>query len=155
MRALNMEHLMEWLRFSPPSAAEPACGAATAKMPEHVLPALDLSQLPSGRYAVPDGDTRLKVEVQNVDNGKWRGWVFVKDAAEYGTGQRYGAQRPGKTYDGKVATELQLILRDPKAASLAYGKLMRRCGVCGRVLEDAESVARGIGPICAVKKGWL
>ena len=44
------------------------------------------------------------------------------------------------------------ILADPKAAMVAYGKLVGKCGKCGRKLEDADSVAAGIGPVCAA--GW-
>lgn len=109
---------------------------------------LDLSGLVSGRYAVPGGDTRLKLKIDVVDKGKWAGWVFVKDAAEYGEGRKYGAQRPGQSYRGDCVEQLRAILADPFEASKAYGKLVGRCGVCGRHLEDAESVAKGIGPIC-------
>lgn len=28
-----------------------------------------------------------------------------------------------------------------------------RCSKCGRPLRDAESIARGMGPVCAGKKG--
>lgn len=110
---------------------------------------LDLSTLPEGRYAVPGGDTRLKLRVQRpTPPGKWAGWIFVADAAEYGHGNKYGRQPPGKSYSGRLIPELTAILADPKAASAAYGKLTGSCGICGRHLEDAESVARGIGPIC-------
>jgi len=116
---------------------------------------LDLSGLPSGMYAVPGGETRLKVQIDNVSNGgKWDGWVFVKDGAEYGSGDRYGSQRPGETYKGKIVDELRAIATDPFEASKAYGKLVGRCGVCHRPLEDENSVAAGIGPICAKKFGY-
>lgn len=110
---------------------------------------LDLSNLPSGRYAVPGGDTRLKIRVDNVEKGKWAGWVFVKDGAAYGNEKRYGAQRPGQTYQGEVEDALRTIAADPKAATVAYGRLVGRCGVCGRRLEDEASVEAGIGPVCA------
>lgn len=112
---------------------------------------LDLRAIPSGRYAVPGGDTRLKVRIDVVTEGKWAGWVFVKDAAEYGQGRKYGSQRPGQTYRGEIEAALRVIAADPREASAAYGRLVGACGVCGRHLEDAESVARGIGPICAGK----
>lgn len=111
---------------------------------------LDLSKLPAGRYAVPDGDTRLKVLVQRpIPPSKWAGWVFVSDGAAYGQGRKYGRQAPGKTYSGDIRVELEKIMADPKAACAAYGRLTGTCGVCGRHLEDKESVARGIGPVCA------
>jgi hypothetical protein len=100
---------------------------------------------------VPDGDTRLKVAISQGKN-KWEGFTFVKDAAEYGSQKRYGMQRPGQPYRGDIEAELAIILADPKAAMVAYGKLVGKCGACGRQLEDESSVAAGIGPICA--QGW-
>lgn len=115
---------------------------------------VDVRTIPSGRYAVPGADTRLKLQVDNLTEGKWAGWVFVKDAAEYGYGKKYGSARPGQGYRGDVEAELAAIAADPAAASAAYGRLTGTCGICGRHLEDADSVARGIGPVCAAKKGW-
>ena len=117
--------------------------------------AIDLRNLPDGRYAVPNGDTRLKVLINRSDDSKWEGFVFVSDAAAYGQRQKYGMQAPGRMYKGKIEEQLRVILADPKAATIAYGRLTNHCGCCGRVLEDAESVARGIGPVCAEKNGWL
>lgn len=114
---------------------------------------LDLSHVPSGLYAVPGGDTRLKVQIDNVRKGKWDGWVFVKDAAVYGEGRRYGSQKPGQYYKGQITEALRKIAADPMAAAAAYGHLTSTCGRCGRALEDKDSVARGIGPDCA-KKAW-
>ena len=112
---------------------------------------LDLSELRSGMYAVPNGDTRLKLRVNAPTKGKWVGWIFVDDGAEYGQRRKYGAQRPGERYVGEVVEELRIIQRDSFEASKAYGKLVGRCGVCGRMLEDEKSVAAGIGPVCASK----
>lgn len=115
---------------------------------------LDLTDLLSGRYAVPGGDTRLKLRVSRARKGtKWAGWIFVDDGAEYGQRQKYGSQRPGAMYNGKVIDELRTIMADPFEAFKAYGKLVGVCGVCGRHLEDAVSVAEGIGPICKAKFG--
>lgn len=115
--------------------------------------ALDVSGL-KGYYAVPDGDTRLKLRVKHPGkDSRFHGWVFVDDGAAYGSQQKYGSQAPGGKYRGKVQEQLRAILADPYAAQVAYGKLTGVCGHCGRPLEDAESVARGIGPICAAKYG--
>lgn len=114
---------------------------------------LDLTPLPSGTYAVPGGETRLKVRVNHVGKGKWAGWCFVDDGAEYGSRQKYGAQRPGKLYVGKVEDALEAILADPEEAMKQYGRITGTCGACGRKLEDEESVAYGIGPVCRKKFG--
>lgn len=119
----------------------------------HSTGGLDLSKVPSGLYAVPNGDTRLKVRISQGED-KWQGFTFVTDGAEYGQGRRYGMQRPGQTYRGDIQAQLTVIAADPRAAAAAYGRLVGSCGLCGRKLEDPESVARGIGPICAAKHGW-
>jgi hypothetical protein len=116
---------------------------------------LDLSSIPEGFYAVPNGATRLKVKIDRpTPPSKWSGFTFVSDGAEYGQQKKYGRQAPGKLYTGDIKDALRAIAADPKAASAAYGKLVGRCGVCNRKLEDAESVERGIGPICVGKFNW-
>ena len=114
---------------------------------------LSIASIPAGLYAVPQGATRLKVCIKQ-GTGKWKGWVFVSDAAVYGQRERYGAQRPSGRYEGKISDALALIAADPAAASAEYGRLTGTCGVCGRPLENEESVARGIGPVCAGRMGW-
>jgi hypothetical protein len=102
--------------------------------------------------ADPEGDeydNRLKLHISAPRSGKWAGWVFVKDAAVYGYGGKYGCQRPGATYSGKAVEVLARVLADRNGAMARYGTLVGSCGVCGRVLEDKDSIARGIGPDCA------
>ena len=115
---------------------------------------LDLTGLVTGLYAVPGG-TRLKLDIDVVTEGRWAGWVFVRNAAEYGdhAGERLGTQRPGQMYRGKATAALAAILADPFEAMAEYGRITGRCGACGRKLEDADSVARGMGPVCAAKWG--
>lgn len=113
---------------------------------------LDLSGLPAGMYAVPGSDSRLKVRVSRpVPPSKWAGWIFVDDGAAYGHARKYGRQSPTGRYTGGIETELTAICKDPRAAMAAYGHLTGKCGICGRHLEDAESIARGIGPVCYSK----
>lgn len=99
------------------------------------------------RFGVPQGETRLKLMVKFSNDGR----VWVTDAAVYGERTTYGCQRPGQGYKGKCADALRAILADPMAALRAYAALTSECGMCGRPLEDEDSVARGIGPICAGK----
>lgn len=113
---------------------------------------LDLTNLPEGRYAVPGGDTRLKLRIDHGKPGtKWDGWTFVKDAAVYGEGRRYGSQRPGGRYQGDVQAALKIILADPREAMAEYGRITGTCGRCGLKLEDEDSVRIGIGPVCRNK----
>jgi hypothetical protein len=146
----RMSALIEALLAAPRKADRTATQVQASASP---VVGLDLSGLPSGTYGVPGGDTRLKVEIKNVSKGKWAGWVFVSDGAVYGEGTRYGRQAPGATYQGRIEDQLRAILSDPQEATAAYGRLTGTCGLCHRPLEDEESVARGVGPICARKFG--
>lgn len=98
--------------------------------------------------AVPGGDTRLKLRIDRPRDGRHAGRIFVKDAAVYGGGQRYGVQNVGERYSGKVTEALEAILADRDGALAAYGQLTSHCGICGKALEDAESVSAGLGPWC-------
>lgn len=112
---------------------------------------LDISGL-KGYYAVPGGETRLKICVRRPGkNSRYHGWTFVDDGAQYGHRKTYGKQRPGSTYQGGIQAELAEVLKDPREAMIAYGKLTGTCGMCGRLLEDEDSIAAGIGPVCAAK----
>lgn len=113
---------------------------------------LDLSDLRSGYYSVPNGETRLKVRVARPTKAsKWHGWIFVSDGGEYGVRKNYGKQAPSGLYQGDIGDALKAILADPYEAQLAYGRLTGTCGSCGRKLEDETSVALGIGPVCRAK----
>jgi len=48
-----------------------------------------------------------------------------------------------------VTSSLQAAEQDPLEAAKQYGRMSGRCGVCGRDLTDPESIAAGIGPVCA------
>lgn len=83
-------------------------------------------------------------------------------------GALYVKTRSG-TYLGKIAggkfsprpectevhkTELAEVCADPRKAAIAYGHDTKSCSVCGIKLTDPDSVARGMGAICAGKFGW-
>lgn len=136
-----------------PQEAEKAVSEARASKygPET---GLDLTDLPSGRYADPSGESRLKLHVKRPGkNSRHHGRTFVQDAAAYGYGKAYGVQEPGETYRGDVTEVLERILANSFDAARAYGKLIGACGICGRHLEDELSVKVSIGPVCAKKFG--
>jgi hypothetical protein len=41
-----------------------------------------------------------------------------------------------------------------REAAIRYGKELGRCGICNRTLTNNDSIALGIGPVCAEKVGW-
>lgn len=95
-----------------------------------------------GRYAL---DTDEGVKFYIVDHGRegtrWEGYVFVNVQA--------GDERYPVRNRQQRASILAAIGRDPKAASIRYGREIGCCGVCGRTLTNPESIAAGIGPVCA------
>jgi hypothetical protein len=150
-----LESLRKWHRLTDRQVraidnilAKSAARAVAANQPD-APDAIDLTPLRAGMYAVPDGETRLKVRIKKPGPSKrWHGFIFVDDGAGYGMGKRYGSQGPTGKYRGEIQPQLRAILADPMAAMAAYGHLTGSCGVCGRLLEDEESVKRGIGPVC-------
>jgi hypothetical protein len=53
-----------------------------------------------------------------------------------------------------IEAEVLEALQDPKGKAIAHGRLTGNCAICNRTLTDKDSVARGIGPICAENMGW-
>lgn len=118
------------------------------KLPRKVVVRKDFavvpSRIPAGRYAVVDpSDDVLKFYVVDAPTeGNWKGYIFVSVQASDDLYPVRGARK------GQI---LDLIARDPKAASARYGRELGCCGVCNRTLTDEESRARGIGPVCYEK----
>ena len=68
--------------------------------------------------------------------------------AKYGRIQG-GVYKPGRDVTAEVIAQVAEISRDPMAAAMAYAQLTSECSVCGRHLENQDSVDAGIGPVCA------
>lgn len=84
------------------------------------------------------------------------GAVYIKTK---GDGVYLGKVMGGKLFTSRDCTaeakdRIVAVASDPKQAAIAYGKHFGCCAVCGRELTDADSIARGIGPICSDKYGW-
>jgi hypothetical protein len=86
------------------------------------------------------------------------GAIYVKAGRGYEAtylGKVLG-NRFSRSRDCDTDTEARILaaIADPQAAAVAHGKQWGKCAVCNRDLTDAESVARGIGPVCAERMGW-
>jgi hypothetical protein len=105
----------------------------------------------------------LKLRARDMDltftpgsvGSQWEGIVFVKAAS----GEKLGAIKAGQFKRRFECTDAQTAAvidacQDPAQAAVAFGKAWGICTVCGRTLTDDQSIARGIGPICADKYGW-
>jgi hypothetical protein len=107
-------------------------------------PPTDAPSVPDGRYALADADGTVRFYVvRSPQEGRWQGWTFVDAMA---SDDRW----PIKDRARK-AEILTAIAADPMAALARFGQEIGSCGHCGRTLTDAESRARGIGPVCLSK----
>jgi hypothetical protein len=102
--------------------------------------------VPAGRYAIKGTDGQFKFYV--IDHGrkgtKWEGRVFVSVQAS-------DELHPVRNRDQRVGILAAIMTVGPLEASKAYGRELGICGVCRRTLTDPESIANGIGPVCAGK----
>jgi hypothetical protein len=147
--------LIEWSQPKPYSAVIEATvrppqpvAAPVAPAPRLILPKLiDLMQ----RLA------KLRIGDLTISRKNGEAYCWIKHSAcdrvvgkIEGNGTFALFSRPGVNQADLLAALLD-IEKDPEAAAVLHGKLSGNCSVCGRDLTDPESVARGIGPICAGK----
>jgi len=90
------------------------------------------------------------------ENSKNAGAIYVKSK---GDGVYLGKVMGGRLFTSRdctpeAAERITAVASDPKQSAVAYGMKFGSCSVCGRQLTDSDSVARGIGPICASNYGW-
>jgi len=88
-------------------------------------------------------------------NSQNAGCLYVKDAAGTYLGKvtAAGGFFKSSDCDATKADTVRSVCADPLAAAVMHGKQTGSCSCCGRELENAESVALGIGPICREKWG--
>ena len=119
--------------------------AAPVVQPDPALP-----DVPAGRYAVATEagaiNTLAFYKVDRPVEGRWAGRVFVQHIV--GGDEERLSPATSRAILAKIAEA------GPEAASAAYGREIGQCGVCARPLTNDISRARGIGPVCAEKKGW-
>jgi hypothetical protein len=87
---------------------------------------------------------------------RFPGSINVLTTTRYGEGGYHGRVNLDGTTTVQRDDVLDLLRRfaqDPESALATYGRLTGHCAICGRLLENEESVARGIGPVCAGKAG--
>lgn len=101
-------------------------------------PAAPVEQVTEGMYRIADG-TVFKVQKAVHGSGNLYAKRLTEDGFEYA---------PGAIRTLTVADKM--TLDEAKAWGVLYGT----CCVCGRTLTDEQSIAAGIGPVCAGKGWW-
>ena len=145
------------------SAARKAQWAAEKAAREEGAATLSLSKIRAGFASAVQHLKRPKLRIADVQfslapaSGRNAGCIYVVRASD-------------DTYLGKITPEdkfvtsrdctaadsatVARVAADPAAAATAHGHEYGYCSCCGRELTNPESVARGIGPICAERWGW-
>ncbi len=88
-------------------------------------------------------------------------WVTSQTESEegnYGLQPKYLGKITRTSIDSKFSDTVRETIMgaasDPLTAAIKYGKISGSCSCCGRELTKADSIERGIGPICADKFGF-
>lgn len=120
--------------------------------------------VPEGRYCLAMGgdDAMSYSAVDRQDLIKFREPTLEFFQVDNYKGTQYLKKLIGAPGDyrkvpmrGMIAARvLTQIAKDPREASIRYGKESKVCGVCHSPLTNDNSLERGIGPVCAKKRGW-
>jgi hypothetical protein len=109
---------------------------------------IPLNEVPVASY----GYKGKRYKVSRPKEGKWAEWTFFATGSEYNDRKTLLMVRP----DGRISRPDNLgeeianaIAANPAARMKEFGDITGTCAKCGRPLEDPESVARGLGPVCA------
>ena len=84
--------------------------------------------VPAGRYALVENGTVKFYKVDRPTEGRWAGYVFLKQQAGDEFHKVFGTHR--REYI------LEAIAADVRGATERYGRELGVCGVCGRTLTD-------------------
>lgn len=135
---------------------EPDWSASTPKSASAVIDFLLTLPRKQAEEAAPveagvytDGDKFVRVYF-----GQQSGQMLAKEIHLHSDGPEAEAQYVEYAYLGRAAN---VITSDYRRMTLeevgSLGKRFDHCLLCGRRLDDPESVDRGVGPICARKYG--
>lgn len=86
---------------------------------------------------------------------KFPGRLYVKTSDGIYAGKiENGIFSPSSECSDELKAKIILVVEDPAAAAKTYGLETGQCSCCGRELTNKDSIALGIGPICAERFGW-
>lgn len=131
--------LVEW---SQPRVANSAAPVVTVPALIDVMQRFAVVRLGNLRVSRENGESRCWLRWADVCVGKIEGAevkLFARRVADSGTTEAH------------ILDVLREFNASPLDTAMRYGRASGKCCMCGRDLTDAESVAAGIGLICAGK----
>jgi hypothetical protein len=103
--------------------------------------------VPDSHYALEEDGTLKFFSVKTGKKGtKWAGFQFLT--------MLVGAPGGFREFPVRGARKTKLmseISKDAKAHAIRYSREFTVCAACGSGLTDPESMAIGLGPVCAAK----
>jgi uncharacterized Zn finger protein (UPF0148 family) len=127
------------------SAARKAQWAAEKAARDAAAPVLTMGKIRAGFDNATQYLKRPKLRIADIQ-------FSLAPATGVNAGAIYVVRASDDTYLGSDV--VARVAADPAAAASAHGHEYGYCSCCGRELTNPESVARGIGPICAERWGW-
>lgn len=140
-----------WLESATPRSMDEASKLIT-ELKAYPFPArpvyvpVDLPDVPVGSYAI-DGSADATNEIMFVE-------VWVGRTGEVRVSQQVSDSRVTMPRNATAGILDRIMDAGVEASMARYGHEMGECGACHRKLTNDESRARGIGPVCAAKRGW-
>jgi hypothetical protein len=96
-------------------------------------------------------------------NSKRPGTIHLTDGGPYGDNVFYGwiteqgiwevGHKVEEAVEQKIKDLLKILSADPIHTLMDYGQVTGNCSCCGSGLSHENSVAMGLGPVCAAKWG--
>lgn len=150
LAAVRRLRLQDEQRANPPSAAsqDATAGALELAFKRAKAKGIKYPKLTFDRFTFsPAGEKSSNAGAIYVKRGRGYEGLYL--------GKVLGGQfHRSRDCDTVTADAVLATLADPHAAAVTHGKQWGTCAVCNRALTDADSVARGIGPVCAERMGW-
>ena len=138
-----------------------ACNGTGKEVAAAAAAAIDVSAIVTAfSVAYDKGIKRPKLRLGEFqfsrapDHGKNAGSIYVKKGDAYLGKVTDSKFLASFACDAPTKEEVIAVAADPATAAKAYGQRTGSCSCCGRELTNAESIALGIGPICASRFGF-
>jgi len=107
------------------------------KVAESAKPKVEIPEVPAGSYAL------------EID-GVWKFYLVEVSKTGYVSVQvQHSDETSRLAFNPMIAVLKGIVEVTPLEACKAYGRQIGECGKCHRTLTNPESIAAGIGPVCA------
>lgn len=131
----NFETASEWITCL--KALKVDARVDVAPVVESAKPKVEIPEVPAGSYALES-------------DGVWKFYLVEVSQTGFVTVSVQHSDEASRLPFGPMVAVLKRIVEvTPLEACKAYGRQIGECGKCHRTLTNPDSIAAGIGPVCA------